>query len=383
MLDGLYYPDENISTVQDHAFINTTMNYSKKDINVLHYRLGHPCNNVLKQICRIFPYVHNSCTNICDIFHYSKQHKLPFPNSTTNSDDYFDLIHVDIWGVISISSIHGHKYFLTMVDDFSRHTWTFLMHSKGETRNLLLNFVIYIKNQFKKDIKVIRFDNGPKFKYIDLYNKYGIIHQRSCVGTPQQNSIVERKHQHVLNVTRSLLFQSNLPKCYWSYVVNHVVHLINIMPSAVLKNKSPYEMLYQKPPTYLDLKTFGCLCFASTSDVNISKLDPRARKCVFIGFKNGIKGYILLDLKTREIFISRNDLFYETIFSFSSMDNDTIEKSMTQDLNFLNDSRINIREDHVYLSNPAEENQDDDESITDVDEDMVIKDSNQGQIEPA
>jgi len=255
--------------------------------------------------------------------------------------------------------------------------------SKGETRNLLLNFVIYIKNQFKKDIKVIRSDNGPKFEYIDLYNKYGIIHQKSCVGTPQQNSVVERKHQHLLNVTRSLLFQSNLPKCYWSYVVNHVVHLINTMPSTILKDKSPYEMLYQKPPTYLDLKTFGCLSFASTSDVNRSKLDPRARKCVFIGFKNGIKGYILLDLKTREIFISKNVLFYETIFPCSSMDNDTTEKTIPQYLNFLNDSRINTREDHVYLNNPAEENQDDDESITDVDEDRVINDSNQGQTEPA
>ena len=65
------------------------------------------------------------------------------------------------------------------------------------------------------------------------------------------------------------------------------------------------------------------------------------------------------------------------------MDNDTTEKTIPQYLNFLNDSRINTREDHVYLNNPAEENQDDDESITDVDEDRVINDSNQGQTEPA
>ena len=78
-------------------------------------------------------------------------------------------------------------------------------------------------------------------------------------------------------MARSLLFQSNLRKCYWSYVVNHVVHLINIMPCAILKNKSPYEMLNLKPPTYLDLKTFGCLCFASSSNFNRNKLDPRAK----------------------------------------------------------------------------------------------------------
>jgi len=111
-------------------------------------------------------------------------------------------------------------------------------------------------------------------------------------------------------------------------------------------------MLYLKSPTYLDLKTFGCLSFASTPDVNRNKLDPRARKCVFIGFKNEIKGYILLDLKSREIFIiSRNALFYETIFPCSSTENTITERNdhMTQDLSFLNDSRLISGRTMLYL----------------------------------
>ena len=95
---------------------------------------------------------------------------------------------------------------------------------------------------------------------------------------------MERKHQHILNVARSLLFQSKLPKCYWYYAVNHAVHLINKIPSAVLKNKSPYEILNKNPRTYLSLKAFGCLCFASTSDVNKNRLDPRASKMRFYWF---------------------------------------------------------------------------------------------------
>jgi len=80
------------------------------------------------------------------------------------------------------------------------------MHSKSETRKPLLNFVINVKNQFKKNIKIIRSDNGPEFEYTDLYNSYGIEHQKIYVGTLEHNSVVERKHQHILNVARSLLF---------------------------------------------------------------------------------------------------------------------------------------------------------------------------------
>ena len=76
-------------------------------------------------------------------------------------------------------------------------------------------------------------------------------------------------------------------------------------------------MLYCEPPTYLNLKTFDCLCFASTLENNHSKLEPRSRKSVFIGYKTGIKGYVLLDVTSREIFISRNVIFYENIFPYN------------------------------------------------------------------
>jgi len=98
---------------------------------------------------------------------------------------------------------------------------------------------------------------------------------------------VERKHQRILNITHCLLFQSNLPKAYWCYAVNHAVHIINRLPTTVLNNACTYQILYEKPPTYLDLKVFGTLCFASTLECNRTKLDPRARKCMFLGFKNG------------------------------------------------------------------------------------------------
>ena len=72
----------------------------------------------------------------------------------------------------------------------------------------------------------------------------GIVHQTSC-NTPQQNSTVERKYGHLLNVARALMIQSHLPKTYWSYFVIHVAHIISMLPTLVLNYSSPHEMLYK------------------------------------------------------------------------------------------------------------------------------------------
>ena len=60
------------------------------------------------------------------IFVILQSKKDSFSLSASKSKNCFDLIHVDVWGPYSLSSIHGHKYFLTIVDDYSRYTWVFL-----------------------------------------------------------------------------------------------------------------------------------------------------------------------------------------------------------------------------------------------------------------
>ena len=99
--------------------------------------------------------------------------------------------------------------FLTLVDDMSRYTWIFLLHTKSNTVVMLKDFVSLVRNQFDVGIKCIRTDNGTEFfnnQMDDLFKDNGIIHQSSCVYTPQHNGVVERKHRFILDMARALRF---------------------------------------------------------------------------------------------------------------------------------------------------------------------------------
>jgi len=283
-----------------------------------HFRLGHLSNHRLISLKQYFPCIKIDENSVCDICHYYGHRKSPFQLSVNKANNCCEMFHFDIWGLVSIQSIHSHRYFITALDDYSHFTWIILCKSKSEVQNHVQNFIIMIENQFNCKVKTVRTDNGPEFLMPDIYSSKGIEYQTSCVETPQQNGRVERKHQHILNVARALLFQSKLPKQFWSYSVLHAVYIINRIPTLLLQKKSPYFLRFGHNPDLNDFKVFDCLCYASTLQNHKTKFDSRAKKSLFLGYKQGVKGAILFYLNTKTIFVSRHVTYHEHILPYSN-----------------------------------------------------------------
>lgn len=124
-------------------------------------------------------------SNPCDICFRAKQTREVFYDSMNKTSECFSLIHVDVWGPYRVPSSCGAVYFLTIVDDFSRAVWTYLLLEKSEVKDVLKQFFAYAEKQFGMSVKMVRSNNGTKFVVTTSYFKeHGRVHQTFCVATP-------------------------------------------------------------------------------------------------------------------------------------------------------------------------------------------------------
>lgn len=129
-----------------------------------------------------------------------------------------------------------------------------------------------------------------------MYAKKGIIHQTTCVERAQQNGRAERKHRNVLELARCLRVQAGLPKKFWGDCVLTTVYLINLLPTPILQNKTPFEALYHKKLNYSQLRTFGCLSLTYNPSTTSDKFNPRGIPCIFLRYPSHQKRYKFLNL---------------------------------------------------------------------------------------
>nr|GFB37264.1 integrase, catalytic region, zinc finger, CCHC-type, peptidase aspartic, catalytic [Tanacetum cinerariifolium] len=104
------------------------------------------------------------------------------------------LLHMDLCGPMRVQSINGKRYVLVVVDDYSRYTWIFFLHSKDEASEVIISFIKKTQVNLQLKVQRVRIDNGTKFKNKTLakfFDEVGITQQFSAARTPQQNGVVE------------------------------------------------------------------------------------------------------------------------------------------------------------------------------------------------
>ena len=192
------------------------------------------------------------------------------------------------------------------------------MHAKNEVFYCFKSFHKMIITQFGAKIKILRTDNGTEYMektFHSYLDNHGITHQTSCVYTAAQNGVSERKNRHLLEVTRALIFAMNVPKVYWDDAVLTVAYLINRMPLWTLDFRCPIKLIQGSRTDNIPPKVFGCVCFVHKYVGG--KLDPRALKCVFVGYSTTQKGYKCYHPPTRKFFVSMDVTFREEEAYFS------------------------------------------------------------------
>ncbi|GKF47296.1 retrovirus-related pol polyprotein from transposon TNT 1-94, partial [Tanacetum coccineum] len=160
---------------------------------------------------------------LCSACERGKSKKASHPPKLVPSDhSKLELLHIDLCGPMKVASINGKKYILVIVDDYSRYTWVYFLHSKYETLEIIKKFIAQAQLNYKAKVYKIRTDNGTEFKNATLkahYEKLGIMQQFSTARTPQENGVVERGNRTLVEAARTMLIFSRLPEFLWAEAV--------------------------------------------------------------------------------------------------------------------------------------------------------------------
>jgi len=220
----------------------------------------------------------------------------------TRSTQLLEIIHTDICGPFDVPSFGGEKYFITFIDDFSRYGFIYLLKEKSQAADALKVYVNEVERQLDRKVKIIRSDRGGEYygKYNEsgqcpgpfakFLEEHGICAQYTMPGTPQQNGVAERRNRTLMDMVRSMMSNSSLPKSLWMYALKTVVYLLNRIPSKAVP-KTPFELWTGRKPSLRHLHVWGCQAEARVYNPHEKKLDSRTVSGYFIGYPEKSKGY--------------------------------------------------------------------------------------------
>ena len=197
-----------------------------------------------------------------------------------------------------VLSLGGYKYTATYLDDYSSFGVMFYLKKKSDEFAAFKQYKAWAERQLGTTLKCRRFDRGGEFLSNEQKSymvENGIETQMSMPDTPQQNGRAERFQQTIVNGAQAMWHHAGLSNGFWIYAVKAKLHTYNITPIKRADYKTPTELWSGKKLNISHLQVFGCQAWVHILKKRRSKLEPKSREMIFVGYEPGSKGYQFWD----------------------------------------------------------------------------------------
>ncbi|CAI7739851.1 unnamed protein product [Closterium sp. NIES-53] len=221
---------------------------------------------------------------------------------------------MDVWGPARVRGQGHERYFLLVVDDYSRYTTMFPLRSKGDVTEVLIDWIraarLQLRESFGSDFPVLRLhpDRGGEFSSARLgafCRAQGIRQTFTLPASSQQNGIAERRIGMVMDVDRTSMIHAAAPHFLWPFAVQYAAHQLNLQPRVSLPETSPTLRWTGK--------VGDASAFRFVRDLSADKLSPRAVPCVFLGFPPDAPGWQFYHPTSRRVLSSQDVTFDESV----------------------------------------------------------------------
>lgn len=199
------------------------------DEDVWHRRLGHAGKDVLQQLGL------KSSRKICSTCVEGKATRSPFARNERRTNAIGELIHSDISGPIIPNTFDGGKYFQAILDDYSHFVVVRILKTKDEAEDNLIEYVQELETQHDVKVKRLRLDNGGEFtsnNFKDFCKQRGMKLEYTMPYSPQSNGKSERMNRTLLNMLRTKLIDSGIPKELWGEALKCSAYELNRTPTS-------------------------------------------------------------------------------------------------------------------------------------------------------
>ncbi|CAI7754428.1 unnamed protein product [Closterium sp. NIES-54] len=249
-----------------------------------------------------------------------RQRAAPHSSELPPTEAPLQTLHMDVWGPARVRGQGHERYFLLVVDDYSRYTTVFPLRSKGEVSEVLIDWIraarLQLRESFGSDFLVLRLhsDRGGEFSSARLgaFCRAQGIHQTFTLpASPQQNGIAERRIGMVMDVARTSMIHAAAPHFLWPFAVQYAAHQLNLQPRVSLPETSPTLLWTGKVGDASAFRVWGSRAFVR--DLSADKLSPRAVPCGFLGFPPDAPGWQFYHPTSRRVLSSQDVTFDESV----------------------------------------------------------------------